>query len=231
MPWKPLDALVVFLLPWVVLPIAFYLALAIAAPFNADVATLLDRIDQGDVVASFSLVVLDAAASFILIGRYLRRHNQSWRDLGLRTFNILKALGIFVLIAISFIGLVWLAYEAAQALIPGFNPDEAQTNEFTSPKPGLELYSILALVVLPPIIEEIVFRGFIFPAFATRFGIVAGALLSSLLFGFAHLQLNVAIYTFIVGLLLCVLYRYTGSIIPGIAVHMINNYIAYTALS
>ncbi len=93
------------------------------------------------------------------------------------------------------------------------------------------LLSLWALVIIPPIIEEIVFRGFMFPAFAKRFGVVLGAVVSSLLFAVAHLQLNVSVYTFILGLLLCFLYVRLGSTIPGIGIHMLNNYLAYMALN
>ncbi len=86
-------------------------------------------------------------------------------------------------------------------------------------------------MLIPPIIEETVFRGFIFPAFSKRFGVIIGALLSSLLFGFAHLQYNVGVYTVVLGLLLCLLYIKLRSIVPGIFLHMLNNYLAFVALT
>ena len=60
---------------------------------------------------------------------------------------------------------------------------------------------------------------------------LAFAIFSGVLFGFAHLQPNVSIYTFILGLLLCAMYVRLGSIVPGIALHMLNNYFAYVALN
>ncbi len=86
-------------------------------------------------------------------------------------------------------------------------------------------------MILPPIIEETVFRGFIFPAFAKKWGVIWGAIASSILFGFAHLQANVGVYTFVIGLLLCFLYVRLKSIIPGIFFHMLNNYLAFVALT
>ena len=65
-----------------------------------------------------------------------------------------------------------------------------------------------------------------FSAMAKRFGAILGAVLSSLLFAFAHLQLNVGVYTFILGLLLCMMYYKLRSIWPGIFVHALNNYVA-----
>jgi uncharacterized protein len=58
-----------------------------------------------------------------------------------------------------------------------------------------------------------------------------GAVLSSGLFALAHGQANIAIYTFPLGLLLCFMYVRLGSIVPGMALHMINNYLAFVAVA
>jgi membrane protease YdiL (CAAX protease family) len=86
-------------------------------------------------------------------------------------------------------------------------------------------------VLLPPIIEETIFRGFIFPAISTRTGVIWGAILSSLLFGAFHGQANVFVYTAILGLLLCFMYVRTKSIIPGMVLHMLNNFLAFYFMS
>jgi membrane protease YdiL (CAAX protease family) len=223
--WTVREALLTFLLGWIGVPLGVLLLLQ-----NLPVTGLLEALRNQPVLTNFLLVLINAAAAVGLVAYFLRRRGRGWRAAGLRGFNIMRA-GFWVVIAlIGFRLLVVLAYWGVSQLWPAFNPDQAQTNEFTQLAPSLRWVSFLALVLIPPITEEIVFRGFMFPAMAKRWGIWAAAIASSLLFGVAHLQLNVTIYTLILGLLLCMMYYRFGSIWPGIAFHLINNYLAYSAL-
>lgn len=228
-PWGGWNALAVFLLPWIVLPLVVLLLLQLLAPHIAG----LDWIEQAftsanpDPRASFALVILDAVASFGLIGYFLRKHHARIRDLGIRRFSVGRAILLLVILLVAFSVLIGVVYSLVALLDPSFSANQPQTNEFTSTTSSLSLW---ALVIIPPFIEETVFRGFMFPAFSKRYGVVIGAILTSVLFGFAHLQGNVSVYTFVLSLLLCFLYVRLGSIIPGIALHMLNNYIAYIGL-
>jgi membrane protease YdiL (CAAX protease family) len=230
-PWNTWQALSVFLLPWVVIPLALVLGLMAVAPHYSLANQLLDLIQANDVKASFGLVIIDALCSLGLIAYFLHRYHVGWSVLGLRRFSLAKTLLYIVGLIAAFLLLIGLLDALVQLLVPSYNPDQEQVNEFIGVAPNLHLLSLLALVVLPPLVEEPVFRGFVFPAFAKRFGLVGGAIISSLLFGLAHLQANVSVYTFVIGLLLCFLYVRLGSIIPGIALHMLNNYLAFMALS
>jgi membrane protease YdiL (CAAX protease family) len=86
------------------------------------------------------------------------------------------------------------------------------------------------ICVLAPIGEEIFFRGFMFTVFRQRLGVVWAALLGGAVFGIGHaggadaIQL-VALGAFGVGL--CLLYWRTQSIIPGMALHALNNSITF----
>lgn len=225
-PWRVRDALLVFLLPWILIPIAAVILLQLLAPSAPAIAGYVDQLRSGDPNASFGLVALDAVGSFTLIGYYLHKYQVGLPALGIRWFSILKVILYLLVIILAFGVLVSAAYYFVQVLDPSFNPDQEQVNEYTQTPSRL---SLLVLVILPPLVEEPVFRGFMFPAFAKRYGLFIGAVITSILFGFAHLQLNVSVYTFILSLLLCLLYTRTGSIIPGIIFHMLNNYVAYLA--
>ena len=85
--------------------------------------------------------------------------------------------------------------------------------------PGL-LASALARCVLPVVAGEILVRGFAFPALSEWRGPVVSALIVSVLFG-GIAQLSgapgVAALSMLLGVLLCLLYVVTGSLLPGIA--------------
>jgi membrane protease YdiL (CAAX protease family) len=123
--------------------------------------------------------------------------------------------------------LLWLV----STLVPTFDANQAQENEFIGAAGAHPSLALVALVLMPPILEETIFRGFMFPALAKRVGVMGGAILSSILFGIAHWQANIGIYTFVLGLLLCFMYVRLRSIVPGILLHMLNNYLALIALT
>ncbi len=230
-PWKSWEAVLVFVMSWIGVPLLILSAFRFAAPYDASIMKFVQGIHANDITASFQLTVLDAMAGLGVIWFVLRKYRVGWDSLGLRKFNVLKSSALIIAMFVVFIAIAYMALILTKVLLPGFDPNQAQVNEFTSAVTGnARIISFLALVVIPPIVEEILFRGFMFPAFAGRVGIFIGALFSSLLFGFAHLQANVGVYTIVLGLLLCYMYKRTGSIIPGMALHMINNYVAFAAL-
>lgn len=230
-PWKSWEALAVFVASWIGVPLLILSAFRFAAPYDVHIQQFVQGIAVNDIAASFQLTVLDAMAGIGLIWLVLRKYQAGWRSVGLRKFKIVRSGLLIAAMFVSFLFLAYIALMITKILLPGFDPNQAQVNEFTKAVTGnARLVSFFALVVIPPVIEELLFRGFMFPAFAGRFGVLLGALFSSLLFGFAHLQANVGVYTVVLGLLLCYMYKRTGSIIPGMLLHMLNNYVAYAAI-
>lgn len=226
-PWNVKDTLIVFGAAWLGLPIVLTLLLSQLTAYQP-IGAFMDAYARGDILANFVLALADGFASLILIRYYLRRYQTSWRALGLRRFNIIQAVGWIFLALVIFAGALALAFWLTQLIYPTFNPEQGQDNQFTNPDTVLAIrISFLALVIVPPIVEEVIFRGFIFAGMAGRMGVVPGAVISSLLFGAAHWQANISIYTFVLGLLLCLLYRRAGSIWPGVLLHGVNNYLAF----
>lgn len=115
-----------------------------------------------------------------------------------------------------------------------------------------EPWGYVALGILAPVAEEFVFRGGVLRALLGLFGHSSGAnsapssttfdaqssalrpwkaflaiALSALLFGAIHMNLAQGVHGFIMGLLLGWLYYRTGSMMPGIIVHWVNNTVAY----
>lgn len=230
-PWRISDALIIFLAAWVGVPVLVILALvALAQPIPA-LANYLNALKDGQVMASFGLVVIDAIVALGLVALMLKRYRASWSDLGLRRFNLPRAILYLVVVLIALVLVTGAAFTIITALWPSFNASQPQVNEFTkSLTPSTRHFSFAALVIIPPLIEETVFRGFIFPAFAMRVGPVKGAIITSLLFGLAHWQLNVSVYTLVLSLLLCMMYWRLRSIWPGIFFHMLNNYLVFLTL-
>jgi len=80
-----------------------------------------------------------------------------------------------------------------------------------------------AAVIVAPVCEEVIFRGYMYPL-ASRFaGRWAGGLFSAVIFGCAHGSLASLLPLIIFGLVLVVIYQKTGSLWATIAVHFCFN--------
>lgn len=93
-----------------------------------------------------------------------------------------------------------------------------------------EPWGYVALGILVPVAEEFVFRGGVLRALFALMGERRhwlAIILSALIFGALHLNLAQGAHGFVMGLLLGWLYYRTGSMVPGIIVHWVNNSVAY----
>lgn len=85
------------------------------------------------------------------------------------------------------------------------------------------LLGLGALVVAAPVTEEWFFRGLLLRRLALKWGIVAGVVVSSLVFGLLHTDI---IGATLFGVLMCALYERTGSLWAPALAHAANNAIA-----
>ena len=87
---------------------------------------------------------------------------------------------------------------------------------------------ILLIVVAAPISEEVCFRGFLFGGLRERLPRIAAALISATIFGALHATTGISAVPPLIffGFVLALLYERTGSIVPGIMLHMLNNAVA-----
>jgi len=87
---------------------------------------------------------------------------------------------------------------------------------------GILMY-IFTLSVLPAILEEILFRGFILQSLR-RFGDMFAVIISALVFALVHGNFAQLPNAFIMGVTIAFLAVKTGSLIPGMILHFINNF-------
>jgi membrane protease YdiL (CAAX protease family) len=128
----------------------------------------------------------------------------------------------------------WLIIGAA--LVYGFAADFAlgyfypQSEAwFTMPEDKVAAVILVVLaVVVAPIVEELVFRGWIFTRLRQNFSFAAALLGSSIIFAALHYEAThlYAVAVFPVGLALGAIRELAGSVKPTIAFHAFNNLIA-----
>jgi hypothetical protein len=89
------------------------------------------------------------------------------------------------------------------------------------------------IICVAPVAEEFFFRGFFYRALRSRYSVVAGAAIDGFLFGVIHYDFSGADALLFVpplavlGFLFCLVYERTGSLYPVIAMHALNNAIAF----
>lgn len=95
------------------------------------------------------------------------------------------------------------------------------------PASGAELVlSVLTLCVLPAVGEELLFRGAL-QGLMRPCGSAAAVFGPALLFALLHMNLSQGITAFLCGIFLGWLTERTGSVLPGMMLHLINNCIAF----
>lgn len=85
---------------------------------------------------------------------------------------------------------------------------------------------ILAIAIVGPVLEELLFRGAITKALLQQYPPTKAILISALLFGVFHINPAQILPAFLIGILLAWTYYKTGSLIPCILMHILNNSLA-----
>jgi membrane protease YdiL (CAAX protease family) len=167
-----------------------------------------------------ALVVAALLAVKIVLGRVRPA------DIGLRRVtNIGAAIGW----AAGLYATYWIV-SSLLTVIFGNPPDQELVTDLKHQQHFAVLFGYAALTcVVAPLAEEIFFRGYLFTTFARKVGPVWGALIAGSLFGLIHAPnpwLSLVALG-VLGVCLCALYWRTQSIIPGMALHALNNSISF----
>jgi membrane protease YdiL (CAAX protease family) len=139
------------------------------------------------------------------------------RRLGFRTFSR----SAFGWMAAAFV--LYLAFTVFYSLVIT-EPKQKDIAESFGPT----IVQVLLIVIAAPIAEETCFRGMLFGGLREKLPRLVAALITGVIFGGLHALTGVtAVPPLIVfGFVLALLYEKTGSIVPGILLHMLNNTIA-----
>jgi membrane protease YdiL (CAAX protease family) len=149
-------------------------------------------------------------------------------DFGLRAPRFWRSVGLLVAVWVGFIVLGYLWGEALN-----LHDTQSLPEELGADGPlGNVLAVVVLITVIAPLGEELFFRGFFFGALRNWRGPWIAALLTGLVFGVIHAGSSPVGYLVplaILGIGLCLLYEWTGSLYPSIALHALNNSIALGA--
>lgn len=185
-------------------------------PADGDLSTGANVAVQLATALAFLLVPLALAARWgaRTLGEMLAR-------LGVRGFRVgaaLKwsaaAIGAYLLFAIVYAGIFGVPEQ--EDIAEGFGALPVQ---------------ILLIAIAASISEELCFRGMLFGGLRNRYPRWIAAAIAALVFGALHALTGISAVPPLMafGFILCLLYEKTGSIVPGIVLHMLNNSAALAA--
>lgn len=224
---------------WVVLPLyviaCFYAAQYGGAIVIITVARALGFLpaltSTGGSLIAEGIVYAIMLALLVLPLRYYRKNLVSRDVLGLRRIvgwmDIGLGLAGYVVYFLILVGVT----AALVKLVPAYNASQTQDLGFTTLFGMERIVAFVVFVIIAPVAEEVMMRGFLFGNLRkAHMPLLPAMLIVSILFGIAHGQWNVGIDTFILSMIACYLREKTGTIWPGIIIHITKNCVAYMFL-
>lgn len=193
---------------------------------------------NNSVGAQFAYVLTAEVLAVGAIYFFLRLYSIGFAGIGLKrprwsdpAYGLAAAPFYFILFLLS-VGII-------SHFVPGLNVNQAQQLGFNHVSgPAQMTMAFISLVVLPPVAEEIMVRGFLYSSLKKAVPTLWAVLGTSAIFAVAHLPEGgtagplyiAALDTFILSLVLIYLREKTGSLWASITLHAIKNGVAFFAL-
>jgi len=218
--------------PWGWRDIVRAIVLSIASLVVLLVLLVITIVVQQLMGTSNDLIVLTACVEIgfygiILLAIYwttVRRYHSPWAALGLRPVP----LGWFVLAPLLTLGMltVGVALTSAMSALQGQPFVNPQVNDMSQGQQLTPLHLILFLLgtaIVAPIVEELFFRGMLYPLLRRRLPAWLAIIANAAIFAALHFIPILLPMLFVMGLLLTFVRARTESIIPSIIIHALNN--------
>lgn len=185
----------------------------------------------------FYYVLLSDVFIVLIIWAFLRHMKSGLSQVGFGRLPAWKDLGLALLgYGVYFIGLI--ALTTVVGMLTQINLDQEQELGFDQLfSPGAKLMALVGLVILPPLVEEFIFRGFVYTGLRKKLTFIWATIITSTLFAVPHLAASsegplwiAGIDTLVLSFTLCYLREKTGALWACIALHAVKNLIAYAYL-
>lgn len=196
-----------------ILMIRFFLSFAASSPESFRDFVTLALVSQLVVIATPALLMT------IMLTRSPRQtlllHAPPWATL---PAALLLAVAVHPVV-------LWFQQSVIQRLYP-INPEITEALEGFLSEPGSFWQLFVIVAIVPPICEELAFRGFILSGLRHLGHKWRAIVISSIFFGLAHALLQQSIGAALVGVVLGYLAIQCGSLLPPILYHMLHNGLA-----
>lgn len=230
-PWGVGFVIGVLIIGLVIAPILIdVLMSAVSSAFGADAAAVRAWLYDSP-AGTFLRTILQSSTLLGVIIWFVHSRKESFRRAVALHALHWKDLGYAIVGVVVYVMLFVVSLTIVNAIVP-IDTTKEQAIGFERDIRGAALVMAFAsLVIIPPLVEEMVFRGFLYGTFRGRnIRIGTSIFITSAIFGFLHLfgsndgLLWIAFLdTFVLSIVLCVLRETTGSIWASIMVHALKN--------
>jgi hypothetical protein len=203
---------------------------------GADSKQIVSALNDNNLVRFF-LILLIELATFWLITLFLKRQGLRLADIGVQKKIFLRYVKTAAVGYVFYFAL-FLAVISIVSVLGLIDTNQAQNIGFEKAA-GFDLVlAFMSLVVLPPLAEELLFRGYLFHLLKKRIRVVVASGITSVLFAIAHLEFGsgnslnwaASLDTLLLSGVLCYVTYKTKSLWPAIFIHAIKNCVAFVTL-
>ena len=217
---------------------SFFVSIGVAVSNPGLAPSKLESMALDFIYSNISLMYLIISVVFIGIFLLVQKLSRFSRHIGLEYKKPATPVVVTSLLIGTFIGVIAnIGLELMSSWLPK-SWVEGNQESVSAFDGGNEIIMLLAVVVCAPIVEELLFRGFIYNALKKVFNIipkvstnksrvismVSAAVLTSALFGIYHGNILQALYTGVLSLFMVWVYEMSGSIFTSILVHCAFNF-------
>ena len=231
--WRVIfNAVGIFILSQI---IAAFTVGIIAAVINPGEPTT--TIFDNSISAQFFYVLIAEGTAAGAVLWLVKRQKMNFGAIGLGRKPLLRDLGWAAGGMVAFYILAILTSYLLSLFISQGELDKSQDIGFNNLTTAIDhILAFLSLVIIPPLGEEILVRGYLYSGLRKAWRFVPAMLVTSFLFGLAHLDGGIggsvvwaaAADTFMLSLVLVYVREHTGALYAGMLIHAANNLIAYS---
>jgi len=146
---------------------------------------------------------------------------------GLRRLGPLPTIGLTLVLMLPLLlvvnGVAWGANHWLQSFWPDLEAQDAVRAFRDSGDTAARIVLVVAAVVVAPLVEELLFRGFIYGVIKRFTDAWFAALCSALLFAVVHFHVGSLLPLAVLALLLCAAYELSGSLLVPMLLHALFN--------
>lgn len=237
--WSPLTAVMMVIAVYILALVVGGTLLSVYASMQHWSSSYTDQWLKSSVVAQFIYIFLDEAITILLLWGFVkwRRYKEVRKTIGLIRPKAKDFYYVLSGAAVYFVLYIFVVNIAVTITHLDINQQQDVGFQAVTTHSDL-LLTFFSLVVLPPLVEEVVFRGFLFGGIRRRFPFWVAALLTSCIFAVPHLfessggglLWTAGIDTFILSLVLCYVREKTGHLYAGMVIHGLKNLLAFYVL-
>ncbi|KHF39241.1 CPBP family intramembrane glutamic endopeptidase [Halalkalibacter okhensis] len=213
--WKEVTLLLTLVLILIPFFIEYLLAQTLTKSFQ-------NELYSGTMIGFIMSILFTLGIYFIAI----KPKKLSWKEVGFQRFSKSYWGPIFGWTITLILCSILLSYIIEWLFLIG--TENSKTDSLTTRLTALNIIiAFVSAAIISPIYEEIFYRGFLYRWIRSKYGLIAGLLISSLIFMIVHIPTyNSLPYTFLSGLVFAWTYEKTQSIYPAMIIHATFNGLA-----